>query len=390
MRTDTAIIGGGAIGLSIAWELAGAGEKVMIIDGRSAVPRATKAAAGMLAPSFEGAGRHLLGAASAALQDFSLRSLRAWPAFAEALQGATGMDIDYRPEGVLGVAMDDAEADALSDQADAMERAGVKAERLDARAAREFEPSLSDCVVAGLFALEEGQVDPVRLVGALEVAAKRAGAEMRFGVVARLETTGGALRLRLAGGGFVFAERIVVASGAGAFAVAAGMPAGVVQPVKGDALALSHGAGGPARVVRGRGAYLCPKADGRVVVGATETAGSDRLDPDADGLARLRDAAATIAPALAHAKEASRWAGLRPGTPDAAPILGPLAHRDDRIVFAVGHYRNGVLLAPATARLVADRLLGREGQWPAAFSPDRFAERSPDAAMSSTPAAARR
>ncbi|MEO1015900.1 MAG: glycine oxidase ThiO [Pseudomonadota bacterium] len=377
MRTGTAIIGGGAIGLSIAWELAAAGEAVAVIDGRSAVPRATKAAAGMLAPSFEGAEPHLLGGAPAALRDFSLASLRAWPGYAEALREASGIDVDYRPEGVLGVALDEAGAERLAAQAAAMEAAGVTSERLDAKATREFEPHLSEAVIGGLFALEEGQVDPILLVAALEAAARRAGAEVRQGVVARLTPEKGALRLTLASGGLFFADRVVVAAGAGVFAEAAGMPPGVVQPVKGDALALKVAdARGPSRVIRGAGAYICPKSDGRIVIGATEVSGHDRLDPDANEVARLRARAERIAPLLARAHEASRWAGLRPGTPDAAPVIGPLSGRDERIIFAVGHYRNGVLLAPATARMVAERLLGGTGDWPAAFSPDRFLERS--------------
>ncbi|MEQ8934937.1 MAG: FAD-dependent oxidoreductase, partial [Amphiplicatus sp.] len=140
------------------------------------------------------------------------------------------------------------------------------------------------------------------------------------------------------------------------------------------ALALAASDAPIRHVVRAPGAYLCPKADGRLVVGATETPHDASLEPSSSGVESLKAAAARAAPILGRLEELGRWAGLRPATPDAAPILGRNAAGPLGLVYALGHYRNGVLLAPATADLLASLILkSGEALEFAAFSPDRFA-----------------
>lgn len=389
--TDIVIVGGGAIGLAAAWRLALAGVGVIVVDGRSASPRATKAAAGMLAPSFERAERHAVAASSPALADLSLASLRMWAGFAPELEAASGQSIDFRDDGILGVATTDAEADALTRQAELMAAAGVGAELLDGRAARALEPLLAEGVIAGLLAREEAQVDPVLLVEALETAVRRAGVQIVHAIASVFENgpDGSGVRMRLASGGAISADRAIVSTGAGAFARRLSGNASIVTPVKGEALAFAPGAAVPRRVIRGRNAYICPRQDGRVVIGATERPGDASLETDDERVDGLRAAATRIVPAFERANESSRWAGLRPVAPDGAPIIGPAAG-DPRVIYAIGHYRNGILLAPATAEIIRACATANSPEWPKPFLPDRFATPARKLALPSAPSSAAR
>jgi len=372
LKTDIAIVGGGVIGLSIAWRLAAAGADVVVVDAGAAAPPASLAAAGMLAPSFELAGE----ADGGPLLDLSVESLEDWPGFARALQAATGQDVDLKLNGILGVAFDAAAARSLEARAAGMARAGREARLLDGRDARAAAPGLADGVVAGLFAPGEGQADPTRLLPALAAAAEAAGVRRARTHIARVKrSAAGYALLDGAGATVAAARRVVIATGAATVDLG-DSPFPPVRPVKGEALALAPPAPDaprPPHVIRSAHAYLCPKADGRVVVGATEIEGDTGLAPDPARIEALKAAAVEVFPPLADYAEADRWAGLRPGTPDGAPILGP-AGEAPGLVFALGHHRNGILLAPATARRITAYLQGAEdaGLF-AVFEPDRFA-----------------
>ncbi len=360
IRSDVLIIGGGVIGLMSGWLLARAGVAATVID--SGMPAATDAAAGMLAPSFEGSLQQ-----GAALAEFSRKSLGRWPALAAALYERSGVDCDFQ-KGVLSVAFDEGEAAAFEKDHDG----GLLLRREEVLA---LEPALSPRVLGGRFAADDGQVDPRLVRVALARALLNDGGRLLRGkkIVAVHAGENGPARVSTEGGETIEAGHVVIATGARLDGLTR-LPPGAVFPVKGEALALGRVAGSPMRVVRTGRAYLCPKADGRVVVGATEIEGDWSLTTDAARIDALRKGACAAFSALSAAPEISRWAGIRPSTRDGAPIIGGAAEAE-RVIFALGHYRNGVLLAPATADAVVGAVTG-EGADPliAAFSAARFNE----------------
>lgn len=364
---EIVIVGGGVIGLALAWRVAREGATPLVID--AGAPSASAASAGMLAPSFERAA----GAIGEALYAFSADSLAAWSTFASALEDDSGARVDYRPFGVLGVAFAESEAQALAESAEALRARGGAVELLSGAEARGLEPALSERVVAALHAPADGQVDARLLLIALRRAVARRGGAFRAGAAAAIEAAGDGLLVRLKDGAAVAARNVVLAAGAAAAAVETGSARPPVFPVKGEALALAEPEGRIRRVVRSPGAYLCPKSDGRLVVGATEIPHDASLSPTAAGINALRAAAGRVAPMTTGLSEIERWAGARPGTPDGAPILGPAPEGPPGLIYALGHYRNGVLLAPATAELLADWLLhGRAAPALATFGAGRF------------------
>ncbi len=366
-RYDIAIIGGGVIGLALARALCAHSLSLAIVDASARIPPATAAAAGMLAPSFEKA----LG--GDALYDLSAKSLAMWPSFAAALEQETGVDIDYRSDGVLGVALDAAGARSLESASEAMAQRGAAVAMLSGEEARALEPALSGAVTAAMHAPRDAQVDPVKLLAALRLSLGKRGAALIDDYVAAVEAGQQGWRLSLAGGGDLVADQIVIATGAATDLVIDGAPRPPVFPVKGEAFSVAAPAGASlSRVIRGPGAYICPKAGGRIVIGATEDRKRDDLTVSAAAIEALRSGAGDIVPALKSAKETARWAGLRPATPDGAPILGP-DPRGGGAWAALGHHRNGILLAPASAAALAGEILGIVTDIDlSAFRPGRF------------------
>jgi len=369
---DIAIIGGGVIGLSIARALGGAGGQVAVIDAGAQIPPATNAAAGMLAPSFECGG-----GVNEDLYAFSADSLSRWPSFAAGLEEETGLDIDFRGGGILGVVYDE---DALRDMREdcaQLKKRGANVEMLTGEEARRLEPALSETIIGGVVAHDDAQVDPRKALIALRAAFEKRNGALIAGRVASVEKTASGFLLQLSNGEQVAASRIVLASGAAATAgLIEELPAPPVFSVKGDAVALSTPDNLLQRVVRAPGAYLCPKAGGRLVIGASEAHGVEDLATDPSAVAALHRNGARAVPALESAPELERWAGLRPATPDSAPILGRDPRGPDNVFLALGHYRNGILLAPASADVLAQEIL-QETPGAAAFDlspfrPDRF------------------
>lgn len=362
---DIAIIGGGMIGLTLARELGERGARAAVFDAGAAIPQASHAAAGMLAPSFEHCEE--FGGPSEALYRLGARSLELWAGYAAALEEETGVFVDYRADGALGLSYRDGQTEELAEQAARVAKLGGDVEMISGDEARTLEPALSGDITAALYAPRDAQIDPRRVMTALFASLKKRDIEI---VKARILSVGDgdAARQFVSADGDVFeADEIVLAAGA----VSGLTPTGLVFPVKGEATAVAS-EGVIRRVVRAPGAYLCPKAEGRLVIGATEELGPilDYKSVSDAAIAGLRENAVQAVPALRGAAELERWAGLRPGTPDGAPIMG----RDDKGRFlALGHYRNGVLLAPAVAEAMAALVLG---QAPAAslepFGPERF------------------
>ncbi|HYY82242.1 MAG TPA: glycine oxidase ThiO [Actinomycetes bacterium] len=366
---DVVVVGGGAIGLGVAWRAAQAGMAVTVVDeapGRGA----SWAAAGMLAPVTE------VHYGEQALLALNLEAAARWPAFAEELEQAAGRPVGYRRCGTLTVARDADDNAALEDLYRFQRDCGLQVERLAGRDCRRLEPGLAPRVRGGVLAAGDHQVDNRALVVALLAACDRAGVTTRPGRVAEVRTAGGRVSgVTLAGGEALAAGTVVLAAGcwSGALGGLAAELLSPVRPVKGQLLHLRGPAGQPLcqRNVRGLEAYVVPRADGRVVVGATvEERGFDTR-VTAGAVHDLLHAAAELLPDVAELELVEAVAGLRPGSPDNAPLLGPAG--PDGLLVATGHYRNGILLTPVTAAAVAELLAG--GPVPEAiapFSPRRF------------------
>jgi glycine oxidase len=365
--TNVVVIGGGAIGLAVAWRAAQRGHAVCVLERGELGGGTSHVAAGMLAPVTEADAGEL------ALLELGLRAARGWRAFARELAAASGADPGLRECGALLVARDGDEAAALERELALRRDLGLDVERLLPSAARRLEPALAPTLRLALAAPGDHAADPRALVLALAEAARRAGATLRTGApVSALQRHGDRVTsVRLADGEVVAAGRVVIAAGAWSGAID-GLPGLALRPVKGQIMRLRdpEGPGLLERIVRFDGGYLVPRGDGRYVLGATmEERGFDTTVTAGALYELLRDAGELV-PGIHELVVEECSAGLRPATPDNAPALG----RDERLeglVWATGHHRNGILLAPLTGEIVADVLDG--GEAPAAFAPGRFA-----------------
>ncbi len=354
---DVAVLGGGIIGLAVAWRARLRGLSVCLLERGALGSGATHVAAGMLAPVAEAdpGERELLA--------LGLESARRWPAFAAELEEAAGLGTGYRTCGTLVVARDRDGAEARLRERELRSRLEVPVEPLLPSAARRLEPALAPAVRGAFLAPGDHAVDPRRGAAALAAAAASAGAELRPGVTVRGLRPGGVVETDA---GPVVAGQVVVATGAWAGAPLPGLEPLPVRPVKGQTIRLR---GEPLldHVVRFDGGYLVPREDGELVLGATVEERGD-VAVTAGGIYELLRDAAEVVPGILELEVSEVLAGLRPGTPDNAPVLG---RRGDLLV-AGGHFRNGILLTPVTAELVARELAGDGPPLPAAFSPARF------------------
>jgi glycine oxidase len=371
---DAVVVGGGVIGLGIAWRATHAGMTVTVVDeapGRGA----SWAAAGMLAPVTE------LHYGEDELLALNLASAARWPGFAAEVEEASGQPVGYRPGGTLAVARDADDNAALEDLYRFQLRCGLDVQRLRSRECRQLEPGLHPSIRGGVLAAGDHQVDNRALVLALLGACERAGVRMLAGRVAELATQDDRVTgVVLAGGEARSAGTVVLAAGCwsgrlGGLAAEALPP---VRPVKGQLLYLRGPADQPlcSGNVRGLEVYVVPRGDGRVVVGATvEEQGFDTR-VTAGSVHDLLRAAMELLPDVAELELLETVVGLRPGSPDNAPMLGPAG--PEGLVVATGHYRNGILLTPVTADAVAELLAtGQVPELIAPFGPGRFAGRVP-------------
>jgi len=384
---DVAVVGGGAIGLACAWRATARGLRTVVLD--SGDPGAWQVAAGMLAPVAEAEfGEH-------ALLELGLRSARAFEGFCAELQAASGRDPGLRRTGTLVVARDADEAEALERLVGFRRSLGLDVQRLRPSQARRAEPALAPTVRLALDVAGDHSIDPRRLVAALAEAVERSGAQLRTRTrVAGLRVEGGGrvtgvepedgsfvgggrvTGVELADGAFVAASSVVVAAGVRTASLA-GLPDAArvpVRPVKGQVLRLRdpRGPGLVERTIRGEQAYLVPRGDGRYVLGATmEERGWDTA-PTAGGVHDLIRDMSEIVPGVLELEIEEIEAGLRPATPDNLPAIGRGAL--EGLVWAAGHHRNGILLTPVTAELVAGALAGEPlPAWAASADPLRFA-----------------
>jgi glycine oxidase len=380
-RYDAVVIGAGLIGLSCAWRARKRGLSVLVVDrAEMAGARTSGVAAGMLAPVTEA--------------DFgeegplrvNLLARERWPGFAAELEEVTGLPTGYRDSGALVVAADRDDAEALRRLHDFQRSLGLASEWLTPSRCRALEPGLSPRIAGGILAPQDGSADPRATVRALAAAAE----EVELGVeVEAIEHDGSGVTGVRTSAGTIGCDRVVVAAGPWSASLAPLGDGPPVRPVKGQILELRTRGAMPnpfERVLRSPRCYLVSRGDGRVVLGATvEEQGFDTA-VTADGVFRLLEAAWEILPEVGELELVGAQAGLRPGTPDNAPVVGP--GELEGLIWATGHWRNGVLLTPLTADAVAGLLAGeRLPEELEAVSPARFAEA---ASRPATPAAASR
>lgn len=368
-RGDICVVGGGVIGLAIAFELAERGRHVTVLErGRIGERAAAGVAAGMLAPVFEA--DHL----DPELTPLALESRASYGAWVRRVEAAAGMRVGYDATGALIVALHRDHQARIDHLGAFMRERGLVAEPVGRAELRELEPVLAPSAIGGLRAADDHQVDPRRLLAALRAALERASAtvleETRVTAVSPAAGRAEVTFERQGRAATIGAEQVVLAAGAwtSELACAADLP---LRPVRGLILRLR---GEPLirHVVRTPDVYLVPRGDGELVVGATmEERGFDDRAPAGDVHDLLREATRVV-PAVRDLALTECAVGFRPALRDHRPAIG--ATRDPAVFVATGHYRNGVLLAPLTAALLADEMLeGRRDARLDAFRADRFA-----------------
>jgi glycine oxidase len=366
---DVVVVGGGVMGLAIAWRAAQRGLTVTLLDPAPGTG-ASHHGAGMLAPVTE------VHYGEEDLLRLNLTSATRYPSFVAELEEASGTPVGYRATGTLAVAFDADDKAALDDLHGYQSSLGLRSQPVTARECRQLEPYLSTAVRGGLLVDGDHQVDPRRLVAALLVACARVGVDVRRVPARHLRVEGD----RVVGVDDISTGSAVLAAGCWS-AQLSGLPDHAVppvRPVKGQILRLRDDIEHPTlrrnvrALVRGRPIYLVPRADGEIVLGATsEEKGFDtRLTVEGTGdlLADARE----LLPRVSEIELVEASVGLRPGSPDNAPMIG--AGAVPGLLVATGHYRNGILLAPVTADAIADLLT--TGCLPAGFErfdPRRFA-----------------
>ncbi|GAA2315959.1 glycine oxidase ThiO [Streptomyces violaceusniger] len=373
-RYDALVIGGGIIGLVTAWRAAQRGLRTALVDPAPG-GGAAWVAAGMLAAVTE------LHYGEQTLLGLNMASARRYPDFVAELEEASGQDVGHRACGTLAVAFDADDRAHLRELHTFQQGLGLESEWMTGRECRRLEPMLSPGVHGGLRVAGDHQVDPRRLTAALLTACERAGVAFHRDRAERLLLDGDrATGVELSGGTRLAAERTVLAAGSLSGRLA-GVPEDVlppVRPVKGQVVRLSV----PERyapflsrtvraVVRGGPVYLVPRENGELVIGAT----SEELGWDttvtAGGVYELLRDAHEVVPGITELPLVETCAGLRPGSPDNAPLLGPTALPG--LLLATGHFRNGVLLTPITGDVMAEALISGELPPEAQpFTPQRF------------------
>lgn len=364
MNRDVVVIGGGVIGCSIALRLAQAGASVTVIERGAVGCEASRAAAGMLSPQAESEKPD-------AFFRLALKSRAMYREFVEELSALSGINAQYRDEGTLVV--------SVAGTTDNFDRwvtwqleTGLRLERLTKEALREVEPAVTESATGAIFLPDDHQVDNRLLMDALAVAIRRTGVR----IIENTEVAGFLIESGRAVGVAISDEKVY----AGAVVVAAGSWSGKLFeqlraalptiPVRGQMLALRSSA--LRHVLHSSHVYLVPRLDGRLLVGATVEYAGFQKAVTAAAVHTLLDAAMELVPALACAEVLETWSGLRPGTPDHLPILGRC--EVDNLWLATGHFRNGILLAPATAELLCQSILsGREAAELKDFNLGRFA-----------------
>jgi glycine oxidase len=368
---DVVIVGGGVIGLATAWRSLGRGLRVTVADPEPAT-KASYVAAGMLTPVSE------LSYGEESLLHLGLASRDRYSSFVAELEEVSGQQTGYRNDGTLKVALDADDLAVVDELRRFQESLGIPAEALTGRECRRLEPMLAPSVRGGLLAPADGSIDPRRLSAALLTAVERLGGTLvRERVTEVLTGNGRATGVRLESGTDVHADQVVLAAGPWTQDLK-GVPPGLlppVRPVKGQVLRLRSETPVLGRsirgLVRGSSVYLVPRTDGELVVGATQEVMGFDTTVTAGGLWELLRDARELLPGITELAFTEVTAGLRPGSPDNAPMMGATALPG--LLLATGHFRNGVLYTPVTGDVMAELLAtGEMPEVARPFSPGRF------------------
>jgi len=370
MRDDVIVIGGGLMGCSVAYQLAKEGIRVAVLERSVPGAEASSAAAGILGPSVESFEDAL------ALQ-LGRRSRELHAELADELDELFGVDIGFRRCGVLKVALTEEELPGLDEQAESLRVQGVRCDRLSPEELRREEPAIHPGVLGGLSIDEDAQVEPRKLLSAVALGAQQEGVTFRTGATVRaVEVEGGKVRGVQLSNERLDADRVVVAAGAWTTQIP-GLPItpDSIFPVRGQMIATHTRPPLFRRIVFGAGGYVVTRPHGDVLCGSTmERVGFTR-GISFGGMADVISKATQLAPSLADAPVDAHWSSFRPGTPDGLPLVGET--RVEGLFVASGHYRNGILLAPLTAELIAHAVAGNpQSRQAEALSPKRFEESS--------------
>ena len=368
---DVVIVGGGTIGLSIGFELVRRGVPATILERGRAGRGTSWQAAGMLAPDAE------IGFEELELYKLNRESLRRWPDFANRVEEASGMKVDYRDEGTLIVADDRDSAEAIRRLFEFQKEQGLEVEWVTGDEARDIEPFVAPRLSAAIYSKSDHQVDNRRLMKALQMAFEAEGGTLHEeSPVAAVVPDAKQPAVKTADGTRVEADQIVVAAGVWSRELEGWTPdtQPPVRPVKGQMIQLQRKRPFDLQhVIRGPDAYLAPKSNGRVVVGATSEEMGFDTTVTAGGLYDLLEGAWEVVPGIYDLPVDETWAGLRPASRDHAPLLGKTAAPE--VTMATGHYRHGILLTPVTAEEIANLVqTGETSSWLEPFSPTRFSD----------------
>ena len=367
---DVVIIGGGVIGLSIARALALRGVRdVTVIERGEFGKEASWAAGGILAPQVE---------ADRPDDFFKLAcgSRDLYPAFSRALENETGVDVELDQTGTLYVGFTEDDEHEMRRRFDWQTRAGFRVEWLSGIDARLLEPNISPNVRCALRFPDDWQIENRRLTEALLVSNRNLGVQLIANCEARsVRIEGGRVTGLESAKTLIDAATVVIAAGAWTSNIgssATNSAAVQIEPVRGQMLCFQTEPALTRHVIYSSRGYLVPRRDGRLVAGSTsEHVGFDKRVTD-EGTVSIKSMAFEIAPGLESAAIVDSWAGFRPHAPDDLPVLGPPADIDG-LFYATGHYRNGILLAPITAEIIAEAVVNRKSSpWLEIFSPDRF------------------
>jgi glycine oxidase len=370
MNSDVIVIGGGLIGCAIAAQLANSGLKVRLFERGELMKEASWAAAGMLAPQSE---------LTSITPLFLLcqKSLAIYPEFVAKLYKQTKLDACYRTEGSLQLAFDQTSAQELEKKLSWQIPVGLKLKKLTANEIKEFIPNISSKVLTGYYLPDEHQVDNRKLIEGIVKQAQIAGVEFCLGsqvteiIIEQNKAVG-----IIANGEHYFANKIINAAGSWSSLLSmSNFPKYIlpeIKPVRGQMLAVKTSPKILNYTLHCSHIYLVPRFDGTIIIGSTtEHVGYDK-SVTINGLESLSKEAKTIIPELANAGLVSAWAGLRPASTDLLPVLGE-HNQLPGFIFATGHYRNGILLAPITVDLISKLVItGKADELLLPFSPNRF------------------
>jgi glycine oxidase len=383
-RYDTLIAGGGIIGASLAFELARHGQAVLVLDRQEPGREASWAAAGTISPAPDHE--------SPAIAALGCESYRLYPEFVAAIEAATGKSAGFHPDGAIELFLDPEGEIERDRRLEEICSHGIAAEAVSLSEAKRREPAVGPGARAALWIFDEARLDPRVITHVTLAAAAQTGAEIRGNVevisvfiekgrcrgvlaVGAEKRSSGKLEVRR--GEKIAARNVVIAAGWHSAEIGGAESYAPTIPVRGQMAALGHVPGAPRTILRSARGYMAPRDDGRVVVGSTLESGVFDTRTTPAGLQKILAAATEMAPALTEAPVLETWAGVRPDSPDHLPIIGPTGI--EGLFIATGHYRNGMLLAPATAKYLAEWIAtGKASAWFEPFSPLRFAAATRD------------